>query len=141
MRESTPTNKESDRKLIGYFRKPRVVYTHLDEWYVEDARGYLLFLGTLRMGIRELLEGMLLDTTQENKQIQAFLINSSSGLAVLELNYIQSLLLSISETNNSIQKEELKSQLFYKLFFIIESINNEIERKNLDAPVLKYSHL
>jgi hypothetical protein len=129
MRESTPTNKESDRKLIGYFRKPRVVYTHLDEWYVEDARGYLLFLGTLRMGIRELLEGMLLDTTQENKQIQAFLVNSSSGLAVLELNYIQSLLLSISETNNSIQKEELKSQLFYKLFFIIESVNNEIERK------------
>jgi hypothetical protein len=129
MRESTPTNKESDRKLIGYFRKPCVVYTHLDEWYVEDAGGYLLFLGTLRMGIRELLEGMLLDTTQENKQIQAFLVNSSSGLAVLELNYIQSLLLSISETNNSIQKEELKSQLFYKLFFIIESVNNEIERK------------
>jgi hypothetical protein len=138
MIKTTLTNKEGERKLIGYFRKPCIIYTQVDEWYVEDAGGYLLFLDTLRMRIRELLEGMLLYKTQENKLIYDFLDNSSSGLAVLDLNNIQWLLLSITETDNNIKREELKSQLFYQLFFVIESVNNEIEKKkNLIASVLK----
>jgi hypothetical protein len=59
-------------------------------------------------------------------------------LAILDLNNIGWLLLSITETDNNIKREELKSQLFYQLFFVIESVNNEIEKKkNLIASVLK----
>jgi hypothetical protein len=132
----------SDRRLIGHFKKPVVVYTHADGWYTSDPVAYLLFLDTLRTGLRELLEGMLLAANQENDRITSFLQSYSSALSVLELDSLRLLLLSINEAENKAQAEEFKSQLFYQLFFVIESVNKEFsQKKNAQTSASQFDYL
>jgi hypothetical protein len=119
----------ADRKLMGYFRQPQVYYTHLDNWYMQDMAGYLSFLTNLKTGIRELLEGMLLQDDPHQQGIHKFLFTQAKALTLLELEDVTLLLQQISCSEHKVSAEELKSELYYQIYFIIESVNAKIAEK------------
>jgi hypothetical protein len=134
--KTTSTQDHSKQKLIGYFQKPSLVFTNSDSWYGNDERTYLHFLNTLRSGLRQLLEVMLLNKEEDVEGINIFMLHNSSALAILELDNLRLLLLRITETTNKVQQEELKSLLFYQLFFVIESLNMKIRTISSTTGVL-----
>jgi hypothetical protein len=130
-----PTAKDNHSQLSGfsqsnsYFSKPVVIYRHLDNYYANDAKGYLGYLDRLRNGLKHMLEGMLLTLGEEKELIKNFLTQHSSSLAMLELEELNQLLLSMTQTQDKRVYEELKSGLFYQLFYIMESLKGEVKGK------------
>jgi hypothetical protein len=122
----TAATRKKDSKLLGYFRKPQVCFTHLDDWYCQDITGYLIFLTTFRTGLKELLEGMLLTNGDKIEGVNQFLLTHSSALTILELHQVKELVETITMSDYEVRIEELKSELFYQLYFIIESVNYQI---------------
>jgi hypothetical protein len=114
---------------ISYSGKAVVIYTHLDNCYVNDIKGYIDYLDRLRNGIKQMLEGMLLTLGEEKELIENFLTQHSSSLAMLDLEELNLLLLSMTQTQDKRVYEELKSRLFYHLFYIMESLKGEVKGK------------